>query len=331
MASPSPRNSSDKSHTPAIEVEDLTSPLVATEDHEDSPSAEGLSRKAKTFSFGGAKHSRRKRRNIDWAKKWSRSYDPFREGRVMIVDCFSRLHSDNERRRTISREFTTQTELEKFYTLNNADKDHSPCLRIIHVQNAVWARELMFKKYCIIEGKMESSQNAFSRWAKYDKPQRRNGHPVLNSKAFSLDKNIYRKVWRCGYGTDYLRYFAPGHMHCSMEPNLSDFKIFQLDEWKETEETSYCAPGPDVYVQRLSLYIQRNMEGAGLEDDEWDDSSSDIDKEDQNPQTQRENKRADNTTTVIVFESSHSGLVKDTLIEARSETERRWVSFFFWL
>jgi hypothetical protein len=119
----------------------------------------------------------------------------------------------------------------------------------------------------------DGAGNAFSRWAQYEKPQRRAGHPVLNARAFRVDKNVWRRVWRSGFGVDYLRYFTPRHMENTEEPNLQDFKLMELNEWVETDESSYPAHGYDVYVQRLSVYIQRNMEDTGLAEEDWDDYS----------------------------------------------------------
>jgi hypothetical protein len=86
-----------------------------------------------------------------------------------------------------------------------------------------------------------------------------------------VDKNVWRRVWRTGFGVDYLRYFTPSHMDSAEETNVEDFKLTQLNHWIDTEGTSYPAHGYDVYVQRLSVYLQRNMEGAGLAEDEWED------------------------------------------------------------
>jgi hypothetical protein len=60
-------------------------------------------------------------------------------------------------------------------------------------------------------------------------------------------------------------------MDFAEEANVEDFKLTQLNHWIDTEGTTYPAHGYDVYVQRLSVYLQRNMEGAGLAEDEWGD------------------------------------------------------------
>jgi hypothetical protein len=60
-------------------------------------------------------------------------------------------------------------------------------------------------------------------------------------------------------------------MASAEELNVEDFKLTQLNHWVDNEGASYPAHGYDVYVQRLSVYLQRNMEGLGLEEDEWED------------------------------------------------------------
>lgn len=194
----------------------------------------------------------------------------------MVVECHSRESSDDGRRKTQTQEFCNEAELSEYFDRVSSGGDGKrACLRIIHVQNAIWARSFLFKKYGILSNsKMDSAGEAFSRWAQYEKPQRRAGHPVLNARAFRIDKNVWRKVWRTGFGVDYLRYFTPHHMEDSAEPNLEDFKMMELDHWVEIDGNSYPAHGYDVYVQRLSVYIQRNMEDAGLAEDDYEDYPS---------------------------------------------------------
>lgn len=114
------------------------------------------------------------------------------------------------------------------------------------------------QKYNITQNH-DRSRNAFSQWAKYDKPQRRGGRPMLTARAFRVDKDPWREVWRTGFGFDYLRYFKTEHMHHAPAA-AQDFKLMELNKWEEnTEGNSYPTHGYDVYVQRLSIYVQRNM------------------------------------------------------------------------
>jgi hypothetical protein len=114
----------------------------------------------------------------------------------------------------------------------------------------------------------------------YDKPQKRAGRPVLNAKPFRVDKDPWRHVWRTGFGVDYLRYFSPEHiLQAAALPgapasvdSAHEFKLLELNQWRENDEgNSYAVHGYDVFVQRLSVYVQRNMDGAGLVEDDWDD------------------------------------------------------------
>jgi hypothetical protein len=152
-------------------------------------------------------------------------------------------------------------------------------LRIIHVQNAIWARKFLLSKFNITHNHNEKG-TAFSRWAMYDKPQKRAGRPVLNAKPFRVDKDPWRRVWRTGFGVDYLRYFTPEHiLQAAALPDAPasvdtahEFKLLELNQWRENDEgNSYAVHGYDVFVQRLSVYVQRNMDGAGLVEDDWDD------------------------------------------------------------
>lgn len=214
-------------------------------------------------------------------------------------------------------------------------------------------------------GHDHNSPNAFSKWAMYEKPQRRAGRPVLNAKAFRVDKSLPRRVWRTGFGVDYLRYFAPDHMATHLgeeqglearEANVQDFKLLELNRWVDAEgNNSYPAHGFDVYVQRLSVYVQRSMDHAGLINEDWkyrtgseyaprdseeieraesvqrreeeDEKHAEDETKEQKDGVWRPSSQAyENGTTLIVFESSHSGLVRDTLVEARADIERKWVS-----
>jgi hypothetical protein len=127
------------------------------------------------------------------------------------------------------------------------------------------------QKYNITQNH-DSTKNAFSQWAQYDKPQRRGGRPTLAARAFRVDKDPWRQLWRTGFGFDYLRYFKPEHMRDHAPESATDFKLTELNKWEETGDgNAYPMHGYDVYVQRLSIYVQRNMSRMGLAQDDWQD------------------------------------------------------------
>jgi len=51
-------------------------------------------------------------------------------------------------------------------------------------------------------------------------------------------------------------------MRSDDEPTIDEFKFLDLNQRKDIGGDSYPVKGDDVYVQRLSVYIQRNMENA---------------------------------------------------------------------
>ena len=63
-------------------------------------------------------------------------------------------------------------------------------------------------------------------------------------------------------------------MRSDDEPTIDEFKFLDLNQRKDIGGDSYPVKGDDVYAQRLSVYIQRNMENVGFDEDWRDDPSS---------------------------------------------------------
>jgi hypothetical protein len=89
-----------------------------------------LGRVGTKTSLGG--RLRKRHPTIEWRKKWNSKVDPFRRGRVLVVECYSRGQylwqhkltikpdilldaSDDGRRKTQTQEFTSERELNAFY------------------------------------------------------------------------------------------------------------------------------------------------------------------------------------------------------------------------
>ncbi|KAF2417525.1 hypothetical protein EJ08DRAFT_643499 [Tothia fuscella] len=345
---------------PQISVEDTTQPLTNPEEplnHLPDPHHTN----GKT-SFRRADTWRKRSPGVGWKKRWDDNHDPWTNGRVLIVDCYSRDHSDDGRRKTQAYEFTHRRELQDFYSLGPGKReDHA--LRIIHVQNAVWAREFLLAKFNINSGGDDVVGTSFGRWAKYDKPQYRAGRPVLNAKSFRTSRDPWRGVSRTGFGVDYLKSYKPGVIADDDIPGTGQlgFRLMALNRWEEAGGVGLPIHGYDVYVQRLSVYIQRN-EGpinlAPADTDvrnpyietakEWVDPDGPTDRKrsaamvkDQNGSiaVRKESQHdimnllssLDNGSTMIVFEASQTGNPSDTLIQARQEIEVRWRRMMFYL
>ena len=103
----------------------------------------------------------------------------------------------------------------------------------------------------------------------------------------------------------------------------------------------------DALVQRLSVYVQLSTSSPGsatdpdipnpYNEEDFEDyqrlkkSYGDVNANEHREKYIRRLESFDNGSTVIVFESSQSGDVKDTLIGARQEIESRWRRLTFYL
>lgn len=148
----------------------------------------------------------------------------------------------------------------------------------------------------------------------------------------SLDP--WRGVRRTGFGVDYLKPYDArnGRGGARDVDGRVDVKMMELNRYDDTDGASF---GHDVYVQRLSVYIQHDEDERLPPDDvrnpyaQPEQSNNHTGAIDGSP-TQRMSKMPpldtlDNGNTIIIFEHSQSGSVKDTLIAARDMIESRWV------
>ncbi|KAE9961460.1 hypothetical protein BLS_002032 [Venturia inaequalis] len=344
---------------PQISVEDVSRPLTEPEDPlhtQPNPPSHNDSNKHAGERKQSLIPKRKRIQSVGWKKKWDDNHFPWHSGRVLIVDCYSRDHSDDGRRKTQAYEFCTISELEEFYS-KGPGKTSEHALRVIHVQNAVWAREFLLEKFSIASSGVQDDivGTGFQRWAKYDRPQYRAGKPVLNSKTFRSSKDPWRGVSRTGFGVDYFKSYKPGVISNDTEAARGRFKFMELNHWEE--EMGAAVHGYDVYVQRLSVYIQRN-EGpvtlspsdnadvrnpymhrvtdlehtnGGLDPPKRASSLPILDKASMQRQVLERLSALDNSSTIIVFEASQTGKPNDTLIQARSEIETRWRRIMFYL
>lgn len=246
-------------------------------------------------------------------------------GRVLIIDCYSRDHSDDGKRKTESYEFNSEAELREFYVSGAGKGEGNHVLRIIHVQNAQWARDFLLRKFNI-KNRQDITGTAFERWAVYDRPQKRGGKPVLNARSFRTSRDPWRGVSRTGFGFDYLKYYR-SHVIPEDEEER-DWKLMELQFWNDDNNPAH---GYDVYVQRLSVYVQRNEGPVNLSPDE--DMKNPYLHDGRNgslPYHRGEGnalplmESMDNGSTIILFEASQSHACEDTLIQARQEIEIRW-------
>ncbi|CAI6334585.1 unnamed protein product [Periconia digitata] len=282
-------------------------------------------------------HRRKQSSGIEWHEPWTK--DSFKDGRVLLIDYVAKDHIEDGRRKIVAQEFRNLDGLRRFY--RNEDLSGQAALRVIHVQNASWALKYLFEKFNI-DSRNDLVGTNFGRWAKYEKPQRRGGKPVLNGKTFRTQRDPWRGVSRAAFGCDYLKHYDK-HKLANGE------KMMELNRYDENDQPAY---GYDVFVQRLSVYVQLNDGESGIPVDPdiqnpYKDANYDryelMKKHYEATEANTKNggyaqekyipklESLDNGSTIILFESSQSRSVEDTLIGARQEIEQRWRRLTFYL
>ncbi|KAH5139488.1 hypothetical protein HBI56_226600 [Parastagonospora nodorum] len=284
-----------------------------------------------TFGFG---HRRKHSPNIEWKEHWTK--DTWAQGRVLLIDYCGKEHSSSGRKKIVAQEFRDIDSLRRFY--RKEDLSGQAALRVIHVQNASWATRFLLRKFNI-DASDDLVGTTFGRWARYERPQQRGGKPVLNGKTFRTQRDPWRGISRASFGADYLKHYPKR----SINP-LGVSPMMELNHYDDADQPCY---GFDVYVQRLSVYVQLSdgRPGQAVDPDipnpyneeayeEYQRLKKSYGNVDANVHQERyipKLRTLDNSNTVIIFENSQSGSVKDTLIGARQELESRWRRLTFYL
>lgn len=165
----------------------------------------------------------------------------------------------------------------------------------------------------------------FGKYAKYKRPERRGGKPFLSGKSWKTTHDPWRGISRTSFGLDYLR-----HYKCpksKIKKSDEKDKIFELNFYDDEDQPKY---GWDVYVQRLSCYVQHK------------EPTQDVPSYLESPYREVRNERnrhkyvpdlqsLDSGNTIIIFENSQSGSIEDTAIAARQQWESRWRRLPFYL
>ncbi|KAF2012165.1 hypothetical protein BU24DRAFT_426001 [Aaosphaeria arxii CBS 175.79] len=272
--------------------------------------------------------------NLEWHDRWTA--DSWKHGRVLLIDYVDKEHTTAGHRKVVAQEFSDIHELRRFYM--NSDLSHQAALRVIHVQNASWATRFLLRKFNI-DASDDLVGTNFGRWAKYTKPKVRANRPVPHGKTFRAQRDPWRGISRTAFGLDYLRHYD--------KKRISDdqgMKFMELNHFDANDNPAY---GYDIYAQRMSVYIQMSDGEPGRPMDPDIRNPYDEEEYEEYQRLKRQYEGADdnapdvnyvpklqtldNGTTIILFEHSQSGSVRDTLIGARQDVESRWRRLTFYL
>ncbi|OJD30557.1 uncharacterized protein BKCO1_5900034 [Diplodia corticola] len=335
---------------PSISVEDTSyeEPLESVQS-DDPPTPEQTLPKRRTEPPPEQPRYGRTHRRRSPGPDWNTAWDPsdWKDGRVLVVDYLGRSDEDGKRRIS-AQEIRSLKGLRSL--LENRALRASSILRVVHVQNASWANNYLLRKFNM-EHDDDIVGTAFGRWARFERPQQRAGKPVLNARAFRPQRDPWRGVSRCAFGLDYLKQYDARKYN--KDADDEKVKMMELNAYDAFETPVY---GHDVFVQRLSVYVQHREP----HEDRPELHAADFEMPMRNPYNQEEygeykrlkrqyehrssrHKEAsgngyfphleelDNGSTIIVFENSQSNSPEDTLIQARNEIEARWRRLPFYL
>ncbi|QKX64050.1 uncharacterized protein TRUGW13939_11223 [Talaromyces rugulosus] len=287
--------------------------------------------------------------------KWHKAYselDTF-GGRVLVIDFAKADKSNSHVRKVAAQEIFSLDSLRRIYHAPDAQK-YPPAMRVIHVQNADWAIPFLLRKYNISAENTNKHDNTvvadFGRYLRYKKPEMRGGKPFLAGKTWKVQYDPWRGVNKTSFGLDYIKSFPSSSRARRRRENGGRDdgrdRMMQLDDFDDNDEP-ICSH--DVYVQRLSCYIQHQQTDSdkrlSLDDlpqrkhfypsDVFGDGGGGDTvvngaRKDRH-EFQSRLRSLDNGNVIIVFDNSSSGCIEDTLIPARRDLECRWRRLPFYL
>ncbi|KAL8874051.1 MAG: hypothetical protein Q9174_000556 [Haloplaca sp. 1 TL-2023] len=259
--------------------------------------------------------------------KWHKKYDTpesRKASRVLVIDYVKREHSKEGMRKVATQEVDNVHGLRKIYT--NPERGSEAVLRVFHVQNAPWAAHFLLRKFNI-SARDDLVGTDFGHYVKNKHGERR-GKPLLTGKSWKTTHDPWRAINRTSFGLDYLKPYKVRNQELEARRNPSG-KMMELSCYDEDDNPAY---GWDVYAQRLSCYIQHKEPPAdvpGYPDIEnpYDATASRDDSAEYFPRLES----LDNGNAIIIFESSCSGSIDDTMVAARQQWESRWRRLPFYL
>ncbi|GAM43725.1 hypothetical protein TCE0_060f18769 [Talaromyces pinophilus] len=286
--------------------------------------------------------------------KWHKEYSDLDQeaGRVLMIDFARSDKSRSHIRKVSAQEIFHLQGLRRFY---RSQSDPEPAMRVIHVQNADWAIPFLMRKFNIAarhphgSGSGGDGAGDFGRYLRYKNPELRGGRPFLAGRTWKVAYDPWRGVNKTSFGVDYMKSFRRRSTTGGGRGAESDGdrdrrgrdRMMQLNDFDDNDEP-ICAH--DVYVQRLSCYIQHKQAPSenrlsrddlplrkhfyppdvyGEEDDD-DDTVNGIPKDKLEQHKQQRLRHLDNGNVIIIFDNSSSGNIDDTLIPARRDLECRW-------
>ncbi|QSS54073.1 hypothetical protein I7I53_01526 [Histoplasma capsulatum var. duboisii H88] len=239
-------------------------------------------------------------------------------------------------RKVAAQEIYDLEHLRRVYT--NQERNDEAVLRVFHVQNADWATNYLLRKFNI-DNRDDLVGTNFGRYVRHKRPERRGGKPFLSGKTWKVQYDPWRGISKTSFGLDYFKQYR---CHEPMERKArarheqdDSLKMMELNCFDENDNPKY---GYDVYVQRVSCYIQHkqtsievprnpDIKNPYIIEPAKTDSAKNRLKNEYIPRLNT----LDNGNAILIFDNSHNNSIEDTLIGARGVWESRWRRLPFFL
>ena len=184
--------------------------------------------------------------------KWYKAYTGanLTHGRVLVVDYVKQELSQDGMRKVAAQEINSIEGLKKLYE-SSVRRDEA-VLRLFHVQNAQWAVHFFYKKFNLTPDELVG--NDFGRYAKYSRPEKRGGRPLLKSRFWPTQHDPWRKVSRTAFSADYLKLYKVRDPLARQRDVTG--KFMELNCFDEEDNPGY---GWDVFPQRTVSLTRYQM------------------------------------------------------------------------
>ncbi|EQL36643.1 hypothetical protein BDFG_02006 [Blastomyces dermatitidis ATCC 26199] len=342
-SAPAPTATTARRPQPHLDTRNLGSALPVPDDHDihdqrsPAPSprvAEELSTVHEPYRRFSARHTQKHDLGPKWHKEYS-DLDIF-AGRVLIIDFVKQDECKVGMRKVAAQEIYDLEHLRKVYT--NPERNSEAVLRVFHVQNAEWATNFLLRKFNI-DNRDDLVGTDFGRYVRHKRPERRGGKPFLSGKTWKVQYDPWRGISKTSFGVDYFKqYRCPDPMNrVPRGPHEQDdsLKMMELNCFDQNDNPKY---GYDVYVQRVSCYIQHKQSAIGVPTNPDIKNPYIIDPPKTDSARQRRKNEyiprldtLDNGNAILIFDNSHTNCIEDTLIAARRFWESRWRRLPFFL
>ncbi|MCJ1471375.1 hypothetical protein MMC13_000014 [Lambiella insularis] len=263
--------------------------------------------------------------------KWYKEYNAasLKRGRVLVIDYVKRDLCSDKKRKVTSQEIHDLEGLQKIYS--NPVRGSEAVLRLFHAQNAPWATEFLLSKFNI------SAQDDlvgldFDGYLRHKRPERRGRKLAMTGRSWQTQHDPWRGVSKTAFGIDYLKaYRVPDDADRDAEGVKG--KVMELNCFDHDDNP--CS-GWDVYLQRLSCYIQHKETSPEVVDPDIPNpykqaSAKGVSGFGRNQHCLPRLEDLDNCSAILIFEDSKSGSIQDTIIPSRRKMESRWRRLPFYL